>query len=254
MPKPTLRSISVLLATIAMIAFNGLANGLPLNGQRTGQVSDRFDVYFVPAGYVFSIWGVIYLGLLAFALFPFLSSRHDTPRLRRLTMPYLVSAVVNMAWLLFWHYEVFAVTVLVMLVLLLSLITIYRRLGESIEPVPPLERWCVDIPFRIYLGWITVATIANITVFLCVLQWDGWGVRSELWTLVLLAAGTGIAAAVSLPRRDLAFLLVLVWAFVGIAIRHAEVPLVSKGAWVAAMVVGGMGVMVMMGKRMKDEG
>lgn len=250
MPKPTLRSISVLFATIAMIVFNGLANGLPLNGQRTGQVSDRFDVYFVPAGYVFSIWGLIYLGLLAFSLYPFLSSRHDTLRQRRLTTPYLISTLANMAWLWCWHYEMFALTVVIMVVLLLSLITIYRRLEEFPAPLPFLERWCVDIPFRIYLGWITVASIANATVFLRVLDWNGWGLASEVWTLMMLAAGLAIAAAVSLPRRDFAFLLVLLWAYVGIAVRHAENPLVSTGAWVAALVVGGMGVKM---RRVKGE-
>ena len=188
---------------------------------------------------------------MAFAVYQLSSPRRDHPRVRSIGGVYIVSTLANMAWLFLWHYEQFFWTVVVMLVLLLSLIIIYRRLDESMASVPPLERWCVDLPFRIYLGWITVATIANITVFLRALSWDGGGISPEGWTLVLLAAGTAIGAAVSLPRRDVAFLMVLLWAFVGIAVRHADVPLVRSGAWVAAMVVGGLGVIVVTGKRVK---
>jgi hypothetical protein len=238
MNRDALRQYANLLVTIVTIVFNGLANALPLNGQSTGQISDRFQVYFVPAGYVFSIWGLIYLGWLAFAIYQLLPAQRDNPRLRRVGYLFVWSGVANMAWLFFWHYEYFILTVVVMLILLLLLIAIYLRLQIRKVQVASLERWCVDIPFSVYLGWITVATIANITALLSYLQWDGWGISPEVWTLIMLTAGVCIASAVSLTRGDIAYMLVIIWAFVGIAVKHAGVPIVATGAWVTTTLVG----------------
>jgi hypothetical protein len=238
MSKNTLRQYVNLFITIVTIIFNGLANALPLNGQNTGQISDRFQVYFVPAGYVFSIWGLIYIGWLAFAIYQLLPAQRDNPRLERIGYLFALSGIANMAWLFFWHYEYFVLTVVVMLALLLLLIAIYLRLKIGKVQVTPIERWCVDIPFSLYLGWITVATIANITSLLSYLQWNGWGISPEAWTIIMLMAGVIIASAMSLIRGDVAFMLVIIWAFVGIAIKHAGVPIVATGAWVTTALVG----------------
>lgn len=238
MNRDTLRQYLNLLVVIATIVINLLANALPLNGQTTGQISDRFQVYFVPAGYVFSIWGLIYVGLVAFAVYQLLPSRRDNPRLRRMGYWFAVSGAANIAWLFLWHYEHFVLTLVAMFILLLSLIAIYLRLRIGRVHIGLLERWCVDIPFSIYLGWITVATIANVTAVLNYLRWDGWGIRPEVWTLIMLAAGVCIASAVSLTRGDVAYMLVILWAFVGIAVKHTGVPMVATGAWVATALVG----------------
>jgi MYXO-CTERM domain-containing protein len=217
---------------------NVLANALPLNGQTTGEISDRFQVYFVPAGYVFSIWGLIYVGWLVFAIYQLLPAQHNNPRLRRIGYLFALSGVANMAWLFLWHYEYFILTVFVMLALLLLLIAIYLRLQIGQVAVAPIERWCVDIPFSVYLGWITVAMIANITAVLDYLQWDGWDVRPEAWTLIMLAVGVCLASLISLTRGDVAYMLVIIWAYVGIAVKHAGVPVVATGAWAATALVG----------------
>lgn len=187
--KPVRQTIN-LLAVILTIALNGLANALPLNGQSTGEISDRFQVYFVPAGYVFSIWGLIYLGLLAFAVYQVLPAQRENPQLKRIGYLFALSCVANIAWLFLWHYEYFVLTVVAMLTLLLLLITIYLRLQIGRNQVGRIEQWCVNIPFSIYLGWITVATIANITSVLDYLQWNGWGISPEVWTFIMLAAGS----------------------------------------------------------------
>lgn len=244
MNKNTLRQYINLFITIVTIIFNGLANALPLNGQNTGQISDRFQVYFVPAGYVFSIWGLIYIGWLAFAIYQLLPAQRDNPRLERIGYLFALSGIANMAWLFFWHYEYFVLTVVVMLTLLLLLIAIYLRLQIGKVQVTSIERWCVDIPFSVYLGWITVATIANITSLLNYLQWNGWGISPEAWTIIMLTAGVIIASAISLTRGDIAYMLVIIWAFAGIAIKHAGVPVVATGAWVATALVGLMLVAV----------
>jgi hypothetical protein len=219
------------LAVIATIAVNGLANALPLNGLTTGEISDRFQVYFVPAGYVFSIWGLIYLGLLLFAVYQALPAQRSNSRLKLIDISFVLSCVANIVWLFLWHYEQFPLTLVVMLCLLLLLITIYLRLEIGRSRVSPGERWFVHLPFSVYLGWVTVATIANATDVLYFLKWDGWGIRPEIWAVIMLVVATGITLWVSLSRGDAAYLLVIVWAFAGIAIRQAGTPLVANTAW-----------------------
>jgi benzodiazapine receptor len=245
MKKDTLRQWINLLAVVATIVINGLANALPLNGLTTGEISDRFQVYFVPAGYVFSIWGLIYVALVAFAVYQALPSQRDNPRLRRIGYLFALSCVANVAWLFFWHYEVFPLTLVAMLALLLLLIAIYLRLGIGRAQVSTAEKWLVHVPFSIYLGWITVATIANVTSLLDYLNWSGWGISPEAWTVIMLVAAVGIASAVSLTRGDVAYMLVIVWAFAGIAVKHAGTPVVATAAWVttalaALMLVVGL--------------
>src|SRR5690606_32340956 len=130
-----------------------------------------FDVYFVPAGYVFSIWGLIYLGLIAFTVFQALPSQKNNPRLRAVGWWVVLSSLANSIWIFLWHYEQFPLTVVVMLVLLAALIVTYLRLGIGRTNVSTVEKLVVRLPFSIYLGWITVATVANITSLLDYWQW-----------------------------------------------------------------------------------
>jgi benzodiazapine receptor len=237
MNKDKLRQVLVVVFVIATIVVNGLANALPLNEQTTGEISDRFQVYFVPAGYVFSIWGLIYLGLGAYAIYQALPAQVNNPRLNRISYLFVLSSLANIAWIILWHYEQFPLTLVAMLTLLVSLIIIYLRLEIGRATVPTSERWFVQVPFSIYLGWITVATIANATSLLDFLNWGGWGIRPEVWTVIMLIAGLGIASAVSLTRGDVAYMLVLIWAFVGIAVKHQGTALVAPAAWITSGLV-----------------
>jgi len=234
MSKNSIRQSVNVLAVIVTIVVNGLANALPLNDLTTGEISDRFQVYFVPAGYVFSIWGLIYLGLIAFAVFQALPGQRDNQCLKDVGYLFALSCLANVAWLFLWHYEQFPLTLVAMLSLLGLLIAIYLRLGIGRSKVPAVEKWLVQAPFSVYLGWITVATIANVTSLLDYWNWSGWGISDEAWTVIMLAAGTIIASTVSLTRGDIAYMLVIVWAFVGIAVKHAGAPTVAIAAWVAS--------------------
>lgn len=225
------------LALIAMLVVNGLANALPLNNLTTGEISDRFDVYFVPAAYVFSIWGLIYVALILFTVYQVLPSQRENPRLGRIGYLFAFSCLANAAWLFFWHYELFALSLVAMFALLITLITIYLRLDIGRAVVSTTEKWLVDVPFSLYLGWITVATIANVTSFLDYINWGAWGIRPEWWTVIMLLAATFIASAVSFTRGDIAYMLVIIWAFVGIALRHAGTPIVAPATWVAVVLV-----------------
>ncbi len=219
------------VAMIIALSVNGLANALPLNGKNTGVISDQFKVYFVPAGYVFAIWGVIYIGWIAFAIYQALPTQRGNARLQRIGWLFAASSVANAVWLFTWHYELFPLSVVVMLSLLALLIAIYLRLDIGRAHVSKIETWMVDVPFSVYLGWISVATIANITDLLYYWQWDGWGIAPQVWAVTMLAVASVLALAVALTRGDVAYLLVFVWSFAGIAVKQAPTPLVANTAW-----------------------
>jgi hypothetical protein len=235
--RDIVRQIVNVLATVLLITVNALANTLPLNGLTTGEISDRFVVFFVPAGYVFSIWGLIYVALLAFTVYQALPAQRQNPLLRRIGYLYALSCVANVAWLFLWHYELFEWTLLAMFCLLLLLIAIYLRLRIGWRRVPPADTWLAQVPFSIYLGWITVATIANVTSVLDSVNWGGWGLAPEVWAIIMLVVGGLVASAVSISRGDIAYVLVIVWAFAGIVVKHLDTLSVAITAGVVAGIV-----------------
>ena len=237
MKNDILRQIANLVALLVTITVNALANALPINGLTTGEISDRFQDYFAPAGYVFSIWGLIYLALFAFAIYQLLPSQRENKRLRKIGYLFVLGSLANSAWIFFWHYELFPLTLAAMLILLISLIAITLRLDIGRKLVPTREKWLVDIPFSIYLGWITVATIANVTVLLKYLNWGGWGLSEQVWTAIMLGVGVIVAGAVHFTRNIIAYMLVILWAFTGIAVKHLDTPLVGLSAWIASGLV-----------------
>ena len=227
-----------ILATVIALGVNVLATGLPLNGKNTATISDQFKVYFVPAGYVFAIWGVIYIGWIAFSIYQALPAQRNNPRLQKIGWLYAVSGVLNAGWLFTWHYELLPLSVVVMVALLSSLIALYVRIDNGRARVSNIEKWCVNIPFSVYLGWISVATIANITDLFYYWHWDGWGIAPEVWAVIMLIVATGLALAMTWTRRDLGYLLVFVWAFIGIAAKQAPTPIVANTAWVMVALIG----------------
>jgi hypothetical protein len=249
MSKTTLRQLINVLSVALALTVNILANALPLNGQNTGEISDRFDVFFVPAGYVFSIWGVIYIGWIAFLVYQFLPAQRDNPRLERLGYWFALSGVFNAAWLFCWHYNLFGLSVLVMLALLGSLILSYLRLDVGRTAIGAAERWCVDIPFSVYLGWVSVATIANFTSWLYDIRWDGFGLDPQVWAVIMLAVASLLGILMAFTRRDAGYLFVFVWAFAGIGVKQAAFPLVAVSAWIAAGLALGLAVYAIVMRR-----
>jgi hypothetical protein len=230
--KDTLRQIAVIVTILVTLVVNGLANALPINGVTTGQISDSFHVYFVPAGYVFSIWGLIYLGLIAFAIFQALPSQRENPRLRATGWWISLGGLANSAWIFLWQYKHFPLTLVAMLVLLSTLLVTYLRLGIGRTAVSTAETWAVRLPFSLYLGWITVATVANVTVLLAYLKWDGFGIAPEIWMGIVLAAVLAIAVLINFTRRDVAYALVILWALAGISVKFASVAAVASPTWI----------------------
>jgi benzodiazapine receptor len=249
MSKDTIRQSANLLTVLLALTINILAVTLPLNGQDTGEISDRFQVYFVPAGYVFSIWSVIYLGWIAFIIFQFLPSQKESPRLRKLGYLFAISNLFNAAWLFCWHYNWFGLSVLVMLGLLGLLIASYLRLDVNRVSVTRLEYWSVDVMFSVYLGWITVATVANITSWLYFVGWDGFGIPAQTWAVIMLGVASLLGLAMALTRRDVSYLAVLVWAFAGIAVKQTSAPTVVLSAWIAAALMLGLAIFSLIRRR-----
>jgi hypothetical protein len=229
--KNTVRQGVVILTVAITLVINILADALPINHLGTATISNSFNVFFVPAGYVFSIWGLIYIGLIAYAVYQALPSQRENPRLQATGWWVALGGVANSAWIFFWHYELFGWTLVAMLTLLATLIVTYLRLGIGRGRVSNGETWAVRVPFSIYLGWITVATVANVSDVLS-LHGNGWGVSPEIWMVVVLAAVFVIALLMNLTRRDIAYALVLLWALAGIAVKFPQQGIVTVSVWV----------------------
>jgi len=227
MKKIKAHQIITVLATLVTITINALANILPLNGLETGVISDKFEIFFVPAGYVFSIWGLIYLALLAYTVYQALPAQAENPILREIAPLYWAGSFANSVWIFLWHYEVFSITLIAMVAILITLILISQKLVGA----DGLEKWLIRLPFSIYLGWISVATIANVSQNLFLYSWNGWGLSGQVWAVIMLAVASLLGLLKTWRENDTPYVLVLVWAFVGITVSQADTALVVNAAW-----------------------
>lgn len=243
MDRDLTRQLVTVVTYIATVIVNGAAVAIPLGGLTTAQISDRFPVPVVPANYVFSIWSAIYVLLFAYTVWQALPGRRTDPTLRRLGYLPALTGVLNAAWVLLWQYQVFVATVPVMLALLVTLIAIWLRVRETpAAAAGAAQGWFVALPFSVYLGWITVATVANVTQMLYHAGFRGEAIPAELWAMGILGVALGITAIMVVRGRDIAFGAVIVWAYAGIAVKQADVdlvPLVAAGgaAAVALLIV-----------------
>jgi hypothetical protein len=232
-----LKQILNWLGLIAVIAVNGAANALPLNGKTTGEISDSIPTLFTPAGYVFSIWSVIYLGLLVFAWYQGRRAQRDADFQDRIGYWFVLSCIFNSVWIVAWHYEQFALTLALMLGLLVSLLAIYLRLDIGRRQVTTAESRAVHLPFSIYLGWISVATVANVSTVLYTSGWSGGPLSPEVWTVIMVVVAGLLGLAMILLRNDVGYPLVIVWALVGIAVARSGIPLIAVTSVASAAVV-----------------
>lgn len=222
---PSTRTLQLLngLGLLLVLAANGLANGLPINGYTTGELSALYPNLFVPAGFSFIIWGLIYFFLLGFVIFQSegLFSPEKAPKVVGLVGGwFFLSCLANVSWILSWHYRLPALAMALMLLLLFCLIQIYRNLGPGVRPSNIWERTWVHVPFSLYLGWISVATIANATALLVHWGWQGGGLPEEIWAAGMVIVA-GLLALFFLQRvYDWVYAMVIIWACYGIYHRH----------------------------------
>ncbi|MBW7476576.1 tryptophan-rich sensory protein [Paenibacillus oenotherae] len=227
-----------IVGIIAVIIVNLLAVLLPLNDKTTGELSAKHPVLITPAGYAFSIWSLIYLLLIGFAIYQATRSGARKERVLSIGPWFLISCLFNIAWIFVWHYEWVTSSGFIMIALLLTLIVIYRRVHLA-SPSPALvERLVVQLPFSIYLGWISVATIVNISVVLDHIGWDRFGLTDTAWTIIMLAVAVILALAVGFKFRDPFYMLVFVWALSAIAVKQEHLnETVAASAWIGAALI-----------------
>lgn len=215
-----------LVAFIATLIVNTLSNSLPLNGRTPAQLSDLYPNLFVPAGLTFSIWGIIYTWLLIFIIWQITALFSDkrlakvAPIIDKLSWLFVITCVLNIAWLFAWHWQFLLISVLVMLTLLLSLIRLNIQVGTGFSKINSTEKWLIHAPFGIYLGWISVATIANITAILIGNKWDGWGLSAGNWAIIMVSIGFLIATAIVILRNNVFYGLAVIWALYGIMLKR----------------------------------
>jgi hypothetical protein len=245
-----------LLLFVAMITANALANALPINGFTTGELSDMYPNLFVPAGVTFSIWGLIYLLLLVFIINQTVAAINKKASANLLsplaTWAFALSCLFNALWIITWHYRLVFLSVVVMILLLMTLIYLVKRMDkENIDSL--WARFAIKLPFSIYLGWISVATIANITALLVHWNWNGFGIPENIWTIIMIGAGTVLSILFLYRRADIFYSLVVIWAFYGIIIkREASEPLqmdIVYAAWTSIIIQAGLIIYILTRRR-----
>jgi len=230
-------------AFVFVIAVNSLANGLPIGGQTTGEVSAKYSSLFTPAGFTFSIWGLIYLGLTAFVIYQSLPAQRDNATLARIDLPFKLNCIANAIWIFAWHYDQLLLSLVLMIAILGTLIVIYRVVGEMSGNT--VGRILVSFPFRVYTGWITVALIANISAAQAGWGWNDLGLTAIQWTWFKLAMAGTIGATVVAQRRDPVYMLVIAWAAFGIFSKQSATPEVAGAAITLSMLAALLAVIAL---------
>jgi hypothetical protein len=229
---------SNIVAFVLTVIVNALAGGTKLvGGVNTAQVSNANPTLITPPGYVFSIWGVIYLLLGVFVVFQALSSQRGKDYQKKIGWLFVLSSIFNILWIFLWQNRLISISVVVIFLLLATLIMIYRRIGVGTRKLKLSEKLAVHVPFSAYLGWITIASIANVSVALVSIGWNGFGIVPELWASLIIIIASLIGLLVVVRGRDIAYGLVFVWAFAGIAIKQGANPVVSALTGAGAIII-----------------
>jgi len=219
--NPKLNAFLNLAGLSLVIAVNALANILPINGFNTGQISGFYPNYFVPAGFTFGIWGIIYVLLIGFVIFSIAISfgAGDTASAKimdQISLPFQVTCLLNAGWIVAWHYLQLGMSIVIMIGLLVFLIKIFLRLQNGPAPSKISYAFWLHQPFIVYLGWISVATIANITALLVGLGWQGGSIDPTIWSTIMILIAFLLGIFFIIRFRAYAYPLVLSWAFFGI--------------------------------------
>jgi len=235
---------SVLLRWMNIVAFaftvlvNSLAGSTTiLGGKLTAAISDANPTLITPAGYVFSIWGIIYILLGVFIVFQVLPSQKGREYHEKIGWLFVLSSLFNIIWLFLWQFEYLIFSVVLMFLLLASLIAVYLRLKIGKTTVTLREKLAIHMPFSVYLGWITIASIANVSVTLVSLNWDGFGLGAEAWAALVLIVALIITLLVITTRKDVAYALVIIWALVGIAVKQSSNQTILMLTEISAIII-----------------
>ena len=235
-------SILNLLGFLGTVVVNALATTLPINNITTGALSDLYPNLFVPAGLTFAIWGLIYILLGIFVVYQLMPSVRSDARkadfIQRIGPLFFISCLANIGWIYTWHYKIVPLSMVLMLILFGSLLAIYLRLRVGKSEAPKTEKYLVHLPFSVYLGWITIATIANATALLVNIGWNAWGLGEQFWAVAVIIVGIAIAISVLFTRKDIFYCLVVDWALLGILLKRLSDTTMSDQNVVIVAIVG----------------
>ncbi|MBM4233952.1 MAG: tryptophan-rich sensory protein [Gammaproteobacteria bacterium] len=225
------RTVLPLVATLMVLIVNAAANIVPINGLSTGQLSSLYPTGFTPPGWVFSIWSVIYLGLLSFGVAAWRGGPRVCSRIAAIRNPYYLNAVGNAAWIFAWHYRQVELSVAIMLLILATLIVIFTRLQRLSQPSTG-EYLCVDGVFAIYFGWITTATLVNLATLFFDRSWYPLGLSMDQWALATVCAAAAIYVWMGAVTRSPTYCAVFVWAASGVFLGDERI---TEGVRIAAL-------------------
>lgn len=228
-------AIATMIAIIATLLVNTLSNFFPPGGQNVGEIANTLlsGVLITPANYAFIIWGLIYVGLIAYGIHQLQPAQQRNPNFWFINKLLIVACVAQVIWIFCFTLQRFTLSIVPMLVILLSLLGIYRNLEIGTHRRSWKQRWLVQIPFSVYTAWISVATIVNIASALYIAGWNGGVLSDAQWTAIMLVVGGLVAGSIAVIFRDVPFVLVFAWAYGAIAQRHTDIPMI----WITAVIV-----------------
>lgn len=216
-----LRYANILFFALTIIVNSLAGSTTIIGGRNTAQVSDANPTLITPAGYVFSIWGIIYILLGAFVVYQALPKQQGKDYQKKIGWLFILSSIINIAWIFVWQFEILALSVVLIFALLLTLIAIYVRVGVGKSKAQLGEKLAVHLPFSVYLGWITIASIADVAATLVSYNWNGFGLSPETWAILVVAVALIITLLMLAIRKDVAYSLVVIWALIGIGVNHS---------------------------------
>ena len=217
-----------------VFAVNGLAGSGAMSGASIGEIANRYASSFLPAGYVFSIWSLIYLWLAAFVVYQLLPGQRGSAALGRLGLAWAVNGALNVLWIVTFSFALFWPAWLTMIGLLVSLVWIHERVGFGRASLSRGERFLVAYPFGLYLAWISVALISNTFQLANYVEWTGFGIDGPVWSVVMMIVGAGLATFMVVHRGNWLFPPVFAWAYIGLAVRYPDASLIADSAYVLA--------------------
>lgn len=231
---------ATLLSIVAAIVVNAISNIFPPNGLTIGAIANTIlsGVLITPANYAFAIWGLIYVGLVAFGIYQITPSQRYNSRLQNLRAPIIASSIFQIIWVFLFQFQQFWLSVLFMVGILVSLVIAFLGIYSQDHRISRQEKWFAQVPVSIYFGWISVATIVNVASALYASDWDGWGISPATWTVIMSAIAAAISVVIAIYYQNAAFPLVIVWALIAIAVRQASQP---------AIVITAMGLAIALG-------
>jgi benzodiazapine receptor len=238
MNNSILLKIANILAFSLTIVVNALAGSTTLiGGKVTAEISDANFTLITPAGYVFSIWGVIYILLGIFVVYQALPSQKVKDYQSRIGWLFVLSSIINIAWIFLWQFEYLIFSAVLIFMLLATLMAIYLRLDIGNLKVELREKIAIHLPFSTYLGWITIASIANVATALVSISWDGLGINPETWASLIIIIAMLLSLIVISTRKDVAYGLVIVWAFTGISVAQTANQSIVTLTQISAIIV-----------------